>query len=84
MVRFLERLLRSLTAGTDCFGVALDVSAGRVHVIELRTSVVNAGEQNGHTERTTHRVAFVLRVTELNCQVGHGLGHRLDRHLFVV
>ena len=41
-------------------------------------------KQHGHTKWSRHHSAVVVRVAELDGEVGDGLGHGLHLHLLVV
>lgn len=84
MISFLKSLLRAFTTRSDCFCVALHISSRRVHVIELRSLVIYSGKENRNTERAAHGLSIAVTISELNCQIGNGLGDALDSHLFVV
>ena len=55
--------------------------------LQLATSFIEGdlpSKQHGHTERSGHDSSVIIRVSELDRQVGDSLGHGLHLHLLVV
>ena len=84
-VLFLQFALRTLRAAADRLGLVSHERARRVGVVELRTLLVDADDQERHTKRTAHERLVVLGVlAEPQRKIAHGIRNTLDLDSLVV